>query len=152
AWIAVGWATQGAALWAFGLRIRSIPVRAMGATFLALAAGRLVFVDTLAGPPHDVFFVPFLNRYGSPAIWVVAALIGAAGLSYVFRPRRISLDFIAMRLWSLGGFLLLWMVLSIEVYDFFVVKNDFGWDFDRLMARTALSVVWALYAVVTLLA
>ena len=145
AWIAVGWAAQGLVLWGFGLRIRSLAVRVMGAAFLALAAGRLLFVDTFAGgPKHAWPFVPLFNSYGTPAIGVVAAIVAASALSYLYRPRRLSLDFVAMRLLSVAGFLLLWMVLSIEVFDYFR-------EFEGRMSQTALSVLWALYAVATLL-
>jgi uncharacterized membrane protein len=150
AWIALGWAAQGLALWWFGLRIRSIGVRVMGGIFLALAAGRLVFVDTLAGPPHTEPFLPIFNRYGLPALGVIAGIVGAAALSYVRRPRRLSLDFVVMRVLSLAGFLLLWMVVSIETYDFFAV-GDLFFVKEIDLARMALSLAWAIYAVGTLL-
>jgi uncharacterized membrane protein len=161
AWIAVGWAAQGLALWWFGLRIRSPAVRALGGIFLALAAGRLVIVDTLMKPPHAEPFVPFADRYGLPALAVIVALLLAAALSYRTHPARLSADFIAMRAISLAGFLLLWLILSVEAYDFFMTRSDQAMaeqptDFDlqefyRRGAQTALSVVWALFAVGVLL-
>jgi uncharacterized membrane protein len=154
AWIALGWAAQGLTLWWFGLRIRSIGVRALGGAFLVLAAGRLVFVDTLAGSPHIEPFLLIFNRYGLPAFGVVAGIVAAAALSYQRRPPRMSPDFVVMRVLSLAGFLLLWMVVSIEAYDFFFFLSGgdvfLGKQVD--MAQTALSVAWAAYAVGTLLA
>jgi uncharacterized membrane protein len=153
AWIALGWAAQGLTLWWFGLRIRSIALRAIGAAFLVLAAGRLVFVDTLTESPHTAPFLPIFNRYGLPAFGVVAATIAAAALSYQRRPRRMSADFVVMRVLSVAGFLLLWMVVSIEASDFFffLTGADAFHGKQGDMAQTALSVTWAVYAVGTLL-
>jgi uncharacterized membrane protein len=161
AWVAVGWAAQGLVLWWFGLRIRSITLRGFAAVFLALAAGRLLLIDTLAGPVHTAPFIPLLNRYGLPALAVIAALIGAAALSYRWRPRWMAPDFVAMRLLSLAGFLLLWLVLSVETYDFFMAQADRAaarapeaferQEQLRYWAQTGLSVVWAVFGVGTLL-
>ncbi len=46
-WIALGWAAESAALWWFGLRTRSVALRAMAMAVATLAVGRLVIVDTL---------------------------------------------------------------------------------------------------------
>jgi uncharacterized membrane protein len=178
AWVAIGWAAQGLALWGFGLRVRAPALRGMGAALLALAVGRLVIIDTLVDQPHPERFVPVLNRYGLSGLAVVAALIVAAGLSYRTRPRRLSADFVAMRALSLTGFLLLWAVASVEAYDFFATRaNPYDpaaraeltrqeremepgevqarlFERDEQMrraAQTALSVVWAFYAVGVLL-
>ncbi len=161
AWIAVGWAAQGVALWWFGLRTRTPALRALAAAFLALAGGRLLVVDTLATSPHVEPFVPILNRYALPALAVVAALLGAAALSFRARPVRLSADFVAMRVLSLAGLLLLWIVVSVEAYDFFMTRADYppanapqvSERSERLehLAQTSLSVVWALYAVGVLL-
>ena len=155
AWIAVGWAAQGLVLWWFGLRLRAVVVRGLAAVFLALAAGRLLLVDTLLEAPHSTPFVPLFNGYGLPAALVVAALLAAAALSYRSRPRPMSADFVAMRVWSVGGFLLLWMVVSVESYDFFMTRlgravEGVMPDYER-WAQTALSVAWALYAAGVLL-
>jgi uncharacterized membrane protein len=161
AWIAVGWAVQGLALWGFGLRIRSMPLRGLGAVFLTLGAGRLLFVDTLLNPPHAAPFVPLFNGYGLPALAVAACVLAAAALAYERRPRRDSPDFVAMRALSLIGFGLLGFVASVEAYDYFItqiaaVMNGPTPDFERQeqlrhSAQMALSIVWALYAVGVLL-
>ncbi len=159
AWIAVGWAAQGLALWWFGLRIRSLPLRGLGAAFLALAVGRLLLVDTLVNAPHNEPFLPLFNRYALPALGVTAAVLAAAALSYRWHPPQASVDFVAMRVLSLAGFVLLGVILSVETYDYFVTRIVVAGpapDYEREehlrhTAQTALSMVWALYAILVLI-
>ncbi|HZZ80159.1 MAG TPA: DUF2339 domain-containing protein [Gemmataceae bacterium] len=175
AWIAVGWAAQGLALWWFGLRVHSTFLYALGAAFLALALGRLLLVDTLTGSPHIDPFIPILNRYGLPAVLVAFSLIAAALLQRHTHPAPDTPEFVIMRLIGLSGVVALWIVLSIETYDFFVVRSNLAspvvlsnltleerelpravlqdrfaqWDADlRLTAQMSLSVLWAIIALV----
>src|SRR5262249_19609466 len=46
AWVALGWATEGLALWWFGLRIRNGVLRGFALALFALAVGRLLVIDT----------------------------------------------------------------------------------------------------------
>lgn len=174
-WIAVGWAAQGLALWWFGLRTHDRALLGLGAAFLILAAGRLLFVDTLASAPHREPFIPIFNHYALPALAVCAALLAAAGIAYRFHPVPWTYSFLAMRIASIAGVLLLWMALSFEAYDYFITQANAQpfrqaviaqgiepekqqpFMFERAAAlrhsaQTALSITWALYAVLLLTA
>ena len=68
---------------------------------------------------------------------------------------------LGMWLAGLGGIALVWLILSVETYDYFVVqisRRPLGVEFAgqadilRRMAQTALSVVWAVYAALVLAA
>lgn len=124
AWVALGWAVQGLALWWFGIRVQKTLLYGLGAGFLALALGRLLFVDTLAMPLHDGPFVPVFSRYGCPATIVAVTLIVAALLQRRSHPGPNLPQFVVMRLVGLAGVAALWLVLSLETYDFFVVRGD----------------------------
>ena len=177
AWIAVGWVLQGLALWWFGMRVRNTLLYGLGAVFLALALGRLLFVDTYATRPHSGPFVPIFNRYGCPATIVALSLIVAALLQRRTHPEPNRPNFVVMRLVGLAGVVMLWIVLSIETYDFFVVRGDLRSpavqaslspqerelpqavlqerfaqraEHLRLTAQMSLSALWAVFALVQL--
>jgi uncharacterized membrane protein len=152
AWIALGWAVEGAALGGFGLRLRSDRLRALGAALLALAAGRLLLVDT-AGLDRTEPFVPVFNRYALPALGVAACLLFAAAASRHFLRRPRDVDRVARIVAGLAGVLLVWLVLSLDLYQFFVTLPSYGLDTEHLerVARTSLSVLWPAYAALVLL-
>lgn len=151
AWIPVGWAVQGAVLWWFGLRVRGPALRGLGAAFLLLAVGRLVFVDTPGATAREPF-IPILNGYGLPACAVAGCVLGAAAASRRFLPTLHPAEFVTVRVMGLGGVALLWFVLSVEAYEFFGAMAGPGrlaGDLE-LAAQVTLSVLWAAYAGVTL--
>jgi uncharacterized membrane protein len=146
AWIPVGWAIQGLALWAFGLRIRNDVLRAMGFVLLVLAVGRLVTVDT---PYTDrELFVPFFNWYAVPALIVAACVLAAAELSRRYHGLGRGFNRVAQVGLGLAGVLLVWFVVSNDLYDFFYLVS--GGNTPRLLAQTVLSAVWAAYALAVL--
>jgi uncharacterized membrane protein len=145
AWIALGWAVEGAALSWFGLRIRSDKLRGLGAALMVLAVGKLLFVDTWALDRTEPF-VPIFNRYAMPALGVAACVlfVAAAARHFLKRPREI--DSVARVTAGLVGVLLVWLILSIEVYQTFTTTL-YG---DDQTARTSLSVLWPLYGALLL--
>jgi uncharacterized membrane protein len=149
-WISLGWAVEGAALWWFGLRIRGEPLRWLGAALLALAVGRLVFVNTPwsgRGP-----FVPIFNTYALPALVVCACVLLAAWAARRL-PSLPDVDRAAWWLLGLGGVMLVWMVLSFETYQYALQSwvGDLLESQDRTrFAQMSLSIFWAIYAGVVL--
>jgi len=143
AWIAVGWAVEGLALWWFGLRIQSRMLRGMAAALLVLAIGRLVLVDTPDVAPRGRF-VPFFNRYGLPAALVAVCVFAAAGASRRFLARLGPVDRMAHNVLAVAGVGLAWLIVSKESYDFCLVY------FNSRSAQTTLSGVWAAYAALLL--
>ncbi len=151
AWIAVGWAVQGAVLWLFSLRIRAPALRHLGAVLLLFAVGRSVFVDTPLWYREP--FVPILNQYALPALLVAACVLSVAAATRA-KLRELGTQGEAEVLLSgMLGVGLLWFILSIETYTYFSAQmQSQGADASHLRqsAQTALSVVWGVYAAVLL--
>jgi uncharacterized membrane protein len=169
AWIGLGWAVEGALLWWFGLRIRSIALRAFAVPLLAMAIVR-VFYDAYA-VGHGGPYIPLFNKYGTPATLVALCVLFCAAVSRLSRASGISLDHVGMWVAGVGGVLLLWFIVSYETYDWFMVQIDRRvaapgtydmqgrnvfelqqMEIARLQsyARLSLSVVWAVYAAIIL--
>src|SRR5262249_9213829 len=134
-WIPLGWAVEGVVLWWFGLRAREQAVRWFGAVLLGAAVARLIFVDTpalyfaqqalKAGRPGGPF-LPLLNTYTLPALAVAGCLLGAAAVSRRFFPKAGQLDRGVQAILALSGVLLVWFVVSQDVYSF--VVNLGSWN------------------------
>ncbi len=151
-WIALGWAAEAAALWWFGLRLRSgFPLRVMAMVLAVLAVGRVLLVDTPWEGREP--FLPVFNKYALPSLGVAACLIGSVLLAFNRRERLLLDEYIFVRLAGLVGVLLVWTILSVETYGYFDASAALpGADSTRLrwLGQMALSALWAVYASVIL--
>lgn len=177
AWVAVCWAVQGLALWWFSVVIRSMPMRVMGLAFFVLAGLRFAFEQTIDGSPHLHPFWPIVNTFALAGLTVAACFVTASIVARRANPQSMSPDFVLARIVGLAGLFLIWLVISIEAYDYFQVQRDRynpavhaslqpeeiernREDFQVFLAQrdvrlaksaqVALSTTWGLYAIVML--
>jgi uncharacterized membrane protein len=146
-WVSLGWGVEGLALWWFGLRIRALPMRALGAVLLALAVGRLVLVDTPWGGRGP--FVPLFNNYALPGLAITGCVLAGAWATRRLGGTVQDFDRAAWWLMGLGGVLLGWLVLSVEVYQSasrWLIAGTEGSAEQYRFAQMCLSVFWAVYA------
>jgi uncharacterized membrane protein len=145
-WVAVGWAAQAAALYWFGLRVRSVPLRIMSLVLTMLAALRIVTVNApwLGRKP----FYPLWNDFATPSLLAVLLLAVALFLSR----HRLARVGVTARL--AAGFVvvvcvaLTWFVLSFDVYQYaesLASTSRLELDWQRV-AQMSLSACWALFA------
>jgi uncharacterized membrane protein len=160
AWIALGWAVEGAVLLWFALHVGWRAVGALGAALLALAVGRLVFIDTPWWTEREPF-VPIFNQYGLPALAIAACVLAMAGAARQYRQRAGDLADLTQRIVGMVGVVLVWLILSVETYQFFTARQTTGisgpawqysedWLHQRRVAQMSLSVLWAAYAALVL--
>ena len=149
AWIPVGWAAQGCALVVWYAHPHR-GAASMGAALLALAVIRLVCVDTPYGGRDP--FIPLFNPYGLAATTTAACLVGAAFSARHWRGRLGDLDKPAALAAGLASVALIWLIASVETYGYFTAGDGSLKDPAHMQrtAQMALSICWAVYAVVLL--
>ena len=150
-WVALGWAAMAGALWWFGQRIASPPLRGIAAALAFSSVLRLVCFDIhhrVAWP-----FLPLLNEFALPSIGVTVCILAALTAA---RRRLRSCAAVERSLTAVAGLtaiLLLWLVLSIDCYRYFDAQAALP-DVDsrqwRWLGQLSLSVLWAVYATVLL--
>jgi uncharacterized membrane protein len=147
AWIGLGWAVLGLALWWFGLRIEADSLRVFGAVMLVLAVGRLLIVDTpWAGRTP---FIPIFNKYAVPALAIAACVTGTAIVSRRSRGVLGEFERIVQVVAGLAGVVLVWLILSVDTYQYFTARigrSRFEVETLERLAQVSLSVLWAVYA------
>ncbi len=149
-WITVGWALEGAALLWFFHRVPHPALRATGVVLLAAAFARLALNAEVLGyhPRGAAIFNWYLYSYGL----VAAALF--AGARLLAPPRERTLGINAPALLGTLGTVLTFLLLNIEIADFFSTPGtralafEFSGNFARDMTYT---IAWALFALGLLL-
>jgi len=145
-WITIGWALEGAALlWLFH-RVPHPGLRAVGVVLLVIAFGRLTFNGAVFSY-HVRGDTALLNWYLYAYVLVIAALFTGARL--LAPPRETTLGIKAPPLLNTLGVVLAFLLLNIEIADFFTnpgatsLTFRFRGNFARDMTYT---IAWALFA------
>jgi uncharacterized membrane protein len=148
-WITLGWAFEGIALlWLFG-RVPHRGLRCVGVGMLCLAFLRLA-VNPAVLEYHRRSATPiwnwYLYGYGVPILF----LFGGA---WLFRPpRQSSFERTAPILLNSLGAILTFLLLNIEIADYFSVGPTLTFSFSGNFARDmTYSIAWALFAFALLL-
>lgn len=149
-WVALGWAAEAAVLWWFGLRV-GYPLRVLAGILAVLALGRVLLVDI---PFHTRDpFLPVFNIYALPALLVAACLLASVRSALARWQVLNRFEQVLVRIAGLAGVLLVWVILSVEVFGYFdayaaLAETDSNrW---RWFGQMALSAFWAIYASVIL--
>lgn len=151
AWVALGWAAEGAALWWFGQRISNRPLRAIGGALAIAAVVRLLGHDL--PPSVRQPFIPIFNSFALPALGVALCVLAALISTRRWLRQRSADEQGLARAAGGAAILLLWLILSLECYGFF---EAYAHQPDASRARwlwlgqMALSVLWAVFATVVL--
>ncbi|MEO6246660.1 MAG: DUF2339 domain-containing protein [Opitutaceae bacterium] len=149
-WITVGWALEGVALLWFFHRVPHPALRATGVVLLAVAFARLALNSEVLGyhPRGAAIFNWYLYTFG---IVAAALFVGARLLA---PPRERTLGVNAPALLGTLGTVLTFLLLNIEIADFFSTRGtralvfEFSGNFARDMTYT---IAWALFALALLL-
>ena len=145
-WLTVAWALEGAALlWLFH-RVPHPGLRVVGTVLLCVAFARLALNPAVLGyhvRGDTAIFNWYLYAYGL----ATASLF--AGAQLLAPPRDLVLGVNAPRLLNILGVILAFVLLNIEIADFFAVPGaralafKFSGNFARDMSYT---IAWALFA------
>lgn len=146
-WVAFGWSAMAASLCWFGHRVAAPTLRIMAAVLASCSVWRLLIFDLPHGTREP--FVPVLNEFGLSSIGVPLCLLGAVVATRRFMSSSIRSERILFAFSGLTGVLLLWLILSIECYEYFYAMTVLpGANVERLrwLGQLSLSILWALFA------
>lgn len=147
-WLTIGWALEGAALLWLYRRVPLPWLPAMGTFLLAAAFVRLAVNPEVLGY-HARSGRPILNWYLYAYGIVAAALFAAGRLASRETLRGIGLG----ALFNGAGVVLLFLLMNIEIADFFAEGQFLTFDFSKNFARDmTYSLAWGLFALALLIA
>jgi hypothetical protein len=151
-WLTISWALEGVALcWLFR-RVPHRGLRLTGVLLLTVAFARLGLNPLLLGY-HDRAAMPFLNWY--LYAFGVTSLALFAGARLLDRPQNLIGEFSAQALLYTLGTILLFLLVNIEIADYFtapgtpVLTFEFSGNFARDMSY---SIAWAAFSLLLLIA
>ncbi len=150
-WVALGWAAEAAALWWFGVRVQAPFHRVLAVVLMGLAVGRVLFVDLFDG--FRAPYWPVLNDHALPAIGVAACGLGALALTRRPMAKAARTEQTLAAAAEIGGVVLLWFILSVDLFGSFQARARFDsaadLDWERL-GSMAVSVFWSVFAAIVL--
>ena len=142
--VSVMWAAYGAALTVVR-PLRSVgQVRNSIATFIAMAGA--VFVVISSPGCYSDRFVIFANYNFGMAVLLVVALFGTAWMMRNADEEEQS-RVVCSSILSMAGVVVLWLLLTEQVYLYWYCRNRFGQSVDnwKFLANMYISVTWAVY-------
>ena len=146
-WVALGWAAEAGTLWWFGLRIRNVPLRVMGALLAVVTVVR-IFAETPS--PYRGSFRLILNDYALPSLAAVACLIFALAIGRRLLGHVAPSERAVMGAVFVGCILLVWWIVSVDLFQYFMAAPGRFQSLDhgpqQRLAQMSLSAWWAVYA------
>ncbi len=149
-WLTLAWALEGAALlWLF-LRLPHQGLRLTGVTLLGVAFARLAFNPAVLG---------YQARTGTP-VWnwylyayLVAAASQFAGARLLRPPHQTLMETDVRGVLRAFGAILLFVLMNLEIADFFADGTTLAFDFTGNFARDlSYTIGWALFSLALLVA
>nr|MBA2623350.1 DUF2339 domain-containing protein [Chthoniobacterales bacterium] len=148
-WITLGWALEGFALLAFFRFVPNSGLRLVGAGLLSLAFVRLA-LNPAVFEYHRRAEIRIWNWYLYAYGITSLCLLGGARLVQEFRETQLARA-IPRLLYALGA-ILVFLLLNIEIADFFSIGPTLTFSFSGNFARDmTYSIAWALFAFALLL-
>ncbi|MDQ2658823.1 MAG: DUF2339 domain-containing protein [Verrucomicrobiota bacterium] len=148
-WVTLGWALEGLALLAFFRKVPNAGLRLVGAGMLGLAFVRLA-LNPAVFEYHPRTPVRIWNWYLYAYGLTSACLLVGARLMQPYRETLLA-RIIPRLLYTLGA-LLTFLLLNIEIADFYSIGPTLTFSFDGNFARDmTYSIAWALFAFALLL-